>query len=122
MSAHGPWAAELSTFEKYAKGWLVALFGIPPAAVLVALEGARVQLPTWALALLAILPVVAATAGVVSGPANKVPLTPIGPPILASTAAPLPTGVTAEQLPDVPPAAPLTPDPAPSPVDTPPAA
>lgn len=71
-AAHGRWAAELSTFETHAKAWLVGLFGLPPAAVLVALEGAGVSLPTWATALLALLPVLAAALGVVVGPANKV--------------------------------------------------
>lgn len=71
-AAHGRWAAELSTFETHAKAWLVALFGLPPAAVLVALEGAGVSLPTWATALLALLPVLGAASGVVFGPANKV--------------------------------------------------
>jgi len=69
---HGGPIGALSVLETHAKAFLVGLFGIPPAAVLVALEGAGVTLPTWATALLALLPIVAATAGVVVGPRNRV--------------------------------------------------
>jgi hypothetical protein len=99
---HAPWAAELSTFERYAKGWLVVLFGLPPAVVLAAFEGAGVHLPVWALALLALLPLVSATSGVVWGPANKTALDTS----YAATLVSMPSHLTAENLPptdDVPP-------------------
>lgn len=106
MSAHGRWAAELSTFESHAKAWLAAAFGIPPAAVLVALESAGVHLPTWATALLVVLPLVSATTGIVFGPANKEPETPPA----AVYAIPLPTPeVPMPPLPDVTKQTPATP-------------
>jgi hypothetical protein len=106
VSAHGRWAAELSTFETHAKAWLAAAFGLPPAAVLVALEGAGVHLPTWATALLAVLPLVTATTGIVFGPANKVPEAPLG--VMYTVPAPAPE-VPMPPLPDVTAPAPVTP-------------
>jgi hypothetical protein len=77
---NGP-IGELSVLETHAKAFLVGVFGIPPAAVLVALEGAGVTLPTWATALLALLPIIAAGAGVVVGPANTPAPVLVLPPI-----------------------------------------
>lgn len=81
----GPIGA-LSVLETHAKAFLVGLFGIPPAAVLVALEGAGVTLPTWATALLALLPIIAAVTGVVIGPANA-PAAPAKPDAIAELSA-----------------------------------
>jgi hypothetical protein len=85
---HGGWAGELTTFEKYAKAWLAALFGLSPAVVVgvLALFGVHIEAATWA-ALLGVLGPVLAVAGVVVGPANKTDPTPIlvisgaGPPV-----------------------------------------
>lgn len=117
MSAHGRWAAELSTFESHAKAWLVGVFGIPPAAVLVALHGAGVHLPTWATALLALLPIVAATSGVVFGPANKAVLPIVTAPIavahldtaVSDLRADIALAAAMPPLPDVTKPAPVTP-------------
>jgi hypothetical protein len=113
MSAqHGSWASELSALETHAKAWLAVAFGVPPAAVLVALESAGVQLPTWALALLALLPLVSATSGVVWGPANKTALDTSYVGALNSTDPyPVPVKVagetaTAEHAPEDPPVVP----------------
>lgn len=87
----GPIGA-LSVVETHAKAFLVGLFGIPPAAVLVALEGAGVSLPTWATALLALLPIIAAVTGVAFGPANKANPTPVQ--VLPGAGAPVQQGPT----------------------------
>lgn len=133
-AAHGSWKAELTTFETHTKAWLVALFGLPPAAVLVALESAGVTLPTWATALLALLPILGAVSGVVWGPANKTaldtsygttltsepePLEKLGAMIKTlkqdidaaqrqQQHPPLPPGMAADQIPDPPAAVPPT--------------
>lgn len=86
MSAHGSWKDELSTFEKYAKGWLAALFGLSPAAAVGVLALFGVHIPAGVVAsLLGLLGPLLGVAGVVVGPENKTALDTSYAAILTST-------------------------------------